>query len=44
VAGLQLPILSAAAWVDYFRCKECGNVWTSDKKETERAPSPVLEP
>lgn len=33
--GRHLPHSSAEAWVDYYRCDDCGYIWTI-KKGTDR--------
>jgi uncharacterized Zn finger protein len=41
--GEKADYVSQIAWVDYYRCPECGGIWTAPKKTEESAtPKPTL--
>jgi uncharacterized Zn finger protein len=43
--GRFLEATSEAAWVEYYRCDECGHVWTHDKHKPDSKPRDVtIEP
>jgi hypothetical protein len=42
-AARRLDDLSTAAWVDYFRCEQCGSVWNVPKSG-DTPPTAVTRP
>jgi uncharacterized Zn finger protein len=41
VQGRLLEHTSQDALVEYYRCPECGNVWTHEKADPNSPPKPV---